>query len=276
MLTLTLMSHFSVPGMTTAPQLKGRTAVVTGATSGIGAEITDQLAGHGAHLVLVARSAEVLETTATRLRTQYGVDVRTVPLDLADRESPRLLSRQLDEAGIEVEMLVNNAAVSQLSSVVDADPMRLRAMLELNVGALAELTARLLPGMVRRGRGAVLNISSTGAYQPTPYLAAYSASKAFVLSFTQAVWAEVAGTGVRVVAVAPGPTDTPMNAATPLRKRQPADVARTALAALSRRRPAIVDGGGNALQTFVFGRLLPAGIAARIGKRIVESTVLRP
>ncbi|OON81105.1 SDR family NAD(P)-dependent oxidoreductase [Streptomyces tsukubensis] len=262
--------------MTTAPQMKGRTAVVTGATSGIGAEIADQLAGHGAHLVLVARSAELLETTAARLRVQYGVDVLTAPLDLADRDSPRLLSHRLAEAGIEVEMLVNNAAVNQLGALADTDPMRLRAMLELNVGALAELTARLLPGMVRRGRGAVLNISSTGAYQPTPYMAAYSASKSFVLSFTQAVWAEVAGTGVRVVAVAPGPTDTPMNAAaaTP-RERQPADVARTALSALGRRRPAVVDGGGNALQTFVFGRLMPAAIAARLGKRIIESSILR-
>ncbi|WP_344867225.1 SDR family oxidoreductase [Amycolatopsis ultiminotia] len=270
------MTQFSVLGMTTAPQMKGRTAVVTGATSGIGAEITEQLAGHGSHLVLVARSADRLETAATRLRVQYGVDVRTVSLDLASRESPRLLAHQLAEAGIEVEMLVNNAAASQVGALTDTDPTRLRAMLELNVGALAELTAWLLPGMVRRGRGAVLNIASTGAYQPTPYMAAYGASKSFVLSFTQAVWAEVAGTGVRVVAVVPGPTDTPMNAAAaPLRKRQPADVARTALGALSRRRPAIVDGGGNALQTFVFGRLLPAAIAARAGKQIFESTILR-
>lgn len=254
--------------MTTAAEMKGRTAVVTGATSGIGAAIAARLAGHGAHLVLVARSADRLETAAAQLRARHGVDVLTVPLDLADRESPRHLARRLDEAGIEVEMLVNNAGSSMVGAIADADPAQVRAMLELNVGALGELTARMLPGMIRRGHGSVINISSTGAYQPAPYLAAYAASKSFVLSFTQAVWAEARGTGVRVVAVCPGPTDTAMNTASPARRRRPEQVARTALAVLDRGRPAVVDGRGNAALAFVLGRLLGASTAARVAKRV--------
>ncbi|MES4886113.1 SDR family NAD(P)-dependent oxidoreductase [Streptomyces sp. NPDC000349] len=255
--------------MTTAGEMKGRTAVVTGATSGIGAAIVERLAEHGAHLVLVARDLNRLESMAARLRARYGVDVFTSPLDLADRESPSLLAEWLDEAGVEVEMLVNSAGTSMVGVLGDSNPAQVRAMLELNVGALAELTAWLLPGMIRRGRGSVINISSTGAYQPAPYMAAYAASKTFVLSFTQAVWAETSGTGVRVVAVCPGPTETPMVTSSSLRRRQPKDVARTALATLGDGRPAVVDGLGNAALAFIFGRLLSATTAARIAKRIL-------
>lgn len=215
--------------------------MVTGATSGIGATIEELLAEYGAHLVLVARDLNRMESMAARLRARYGVDVFTSPLDLADRESPRLVAEWLDEAGVEVEMLVNSAGTSMVGVLGDSNPAQVRAMLEVNVGALAGLTAWLLPGM-RRGRGSVINISSTGAYQPTPYMAAYAASRTFVLSFTQAVWAETSGTGVRVVAVCPGPTETAMGTSSSLGRRQPEDVARTALATLGDGRPAVVDG----------------------------------
>lgn len=256
--------------MTTAAQMKGRTAVVTGATTGIGAEIADQLAGHGANLVLVARGAERLDQSAEQLRTRHGVDVLALPLDLADRAAPQRLAQQLDEAEIEVEMLVNNAGLSLSGAVADSDPAQLRTVVDVNAGALAEVTTLLLPGMVARGHGSVINIASTGAYAPAPYVAAYAASKSFVLAFTQAVWAETRDTGVRVVAISPGPTETPMNTRPFPGKRQPADVVRTALAALQGSRSAVVDGRANAVQSFVVGRLLPAGIAARLGERLLR------
>jgi short-subunit dehydrogenase len=255
--------------------MKGRTALVTGATTGIGAAIADRLAGHGAHLVIVARNDVRLKETAERLRGRHGVQVLPVTLDLGVQEAPRGLAQQLQERGIDVEMLVNNAGVSTLGAVATGDAARLRTVIDVNAGAVAELTALFLPAMVERGHGSVVNIASTGAYAPAAYLAVYAASKAFVLSFTQAVWAETRGTGVRVVAVSPGPTDTPMNTRPMRGKRQPGDVADTVLDALGGRAPAVVDGRANAVQTFVLGRLLSARTTARIAERSLRPTAER-
>jgi short-subunit dehydrogenase len=259
--------------MTTAAQMRGRTAVVTGASTGIGAEIAERLAGYGAHLVLVARTAERLHEAAERLRKEHGVKVLVVPLDLAVPDAPRRLARKLAEEGIEVEMLVNNAGIGDLAPVAESDPARVRMVVDVNAGALAETTALLLPQMVMRDHGSVINIASTGAYAPAPYLAAYAASKAFVLSFTQALWAETTTSGVRVVAVSPGPTETPMNTRPAPGKRHPRDVADTALKALSGRRSAVVDGRVNALTSFAFGRLLSAQLSARIAERFMRRTL---
>ncbi|MFJ4437972.1 SDR family NAD(P)-dependent oxidoreductase [Streptomyces sp. NPDC088923] len=248
-------------------ETRRRTAVVTGAATGIGAAISERLAGQGTRLVLVARDGARLEAAAKRLRAEHGVQVSTLALDLSHQGAPSRLAEWLAGAGIEVDVLVNNAGASLMGPVAGSDPGRLRGLVDLNAGAVAELTALLLPAMVARGRGAVVNIASTGAYAPAPYVAAYAASKAFVLSFTQAVWAETRATGVRVVAVSPGPTDTAMNTRRMPGKRTPDAVADTVMSALRGRGPAVVDGPLNAFQTFVFGRLLPASAAARIAER---------
>ncbi|WP_042397297.1 SDR family NAD(P)-dependent oxidoreductase [Streptacidiphilus carbonis] len=248
-------------------ETRRRTAVVTGAATGIGAAITERLAGQGMHLVLVARDGTRLEAAAERLRAEHGAQVSTLALDLSHQGAPSRLAEWLAGTGTEVDMLVNNAGAGLMEPVADSDPTRVRGLVDLNAGAVAELTALLLPAMVTRGRGAIVNIASTGAYAPAPYVAAYAASKAFVLSFTQAVWAETRATGVRVVAVSPGPTDTAMNTRRMPGKREPAAVADTVMSALRSRGPAVVDGRLNAVQTFVFGRLLPASTAARIAER---------
>lgn len=253
--------------------MKDRTAVVTGATTGIGAELAERLAGYGAHLVLVARTADRLHETAERLRAEHGVKVLAVPLDLAAHDAPRRLAQQLAEAGIEVEMLVNNAGISDLAPVAASDPVRLRTVVDVNAGALAEITALLLPQMVARDHGSVVNIASTGAYSPAPYVAAYAASKAFVLSFTQALWGETRNSGVRVVAICPGPTETPMNTRPTPGKRHPRDVADTVVKALNGSRSAVIDGRVNALTSFVFGRLLPARLATRIAERFMRAAL---
>ncbi|WP_199809950.1 SDR family NAD(P)-dependent oxidoreductase [Streptomyces sp. NRRL F-5126] len=178
---------------------------MTGAATGIGAAITERLAGQGMDVVLVARDGARLEAAAERLRAERGVQVSTLALDLSHPGAPFRLAEWLAGAGTEVDVLVNNAGVDMLGPVAGSDPVRVRGLVDLNAGAVAELTALLLPAMVARGRGAIVNIASTGAYAPAPYMAAYAASKAFVLSFTQAVWAETRETGVRVVAVSPGP-----------------------------------------------------------------------
>ncbi|MGK3945093.1 SDR family oxidoreductase [Streptomyces sp. RP5T] len=260
--------------MNTKEQTRPRTAVVTGAATGIGAAITERLAGQGMDLVLVARDGARLEAEAKRLHADHGVQVSTLALDLSHPGAPSRLAEWLVGAGTEVDVLVNNAGVSLLGPVAGSDPVRLRGLVDLNAGAVAELTALLLPAMVARGRGAIVNIASTGAYAPAAYVAAYAASKAFVLSFTQAVWAETKATGVRVVAVSPGPTDTAMNTRRVPGKREPGLVADTVMSALRGRGPAVVDGRLNSFQTFVFGRLLPASATARISERAFRKAAL--
>lgn len=241
-----------------------RTALVTGAGTGIGAAIAQRLAAQGLNLVMVARDAARLEKLAQRLRAEHRVDVLTVPQDLTDKDAPTLLAQRLKDAGVEVEILVNNAGAAVVGRVAETDPGRIRALVDLNATAVAEMTALFLPAMVSRGRGAIVNVASTAAYAPAPYNATYAASKAFVLSFTQALWLETQGTGVRVVAVSPGAVETPMNPRRLRGKRQPEQVADTVMSALRRRAPAVVDGRAYAIQAFVFSRVLPARTAARI------------
>ncbi|MEV4143523.1 SDR family NAD(P)-dependent oxidoreductase [Amycolatopsis sp. NPDC049691] len=254
--------------MTTAAHLRDKFAVVTGASTGIGAAITERLAASGAHLVLVARSAGKLDETAERLSRRHGVIVRAVPLDLAAADAPTRLAKTLADEGIEVEMLVNNAGVSTGGPVLDGDPARFRSLIDVNVTALTELTTLLMPAMVARGHGAVVNIASTGGYIPAPYLAVYAATKAYVVSFTRALWAETRSTGVRVVAVSPGPTKTPMN---PRGTRSAEAVAATVLRALSGTGPAVVDGRTNALTALLFGRLLPPRLSLAVARRIMAT-----
>ncbi|MFC5063370.1 SDR family NAD(P)-dependent oxidoreductase [Actinomycetospora atypica] len=240
--------------MTTAAQMRGRTALVTGASGGIGRAIAEQLGDHGADVVLVGRNEAALEEAAATVRARGGTS-RTIALDLADPAAPRKLVEQVGE----VELLVNNAGVAPGGPMVDADAdaADLRGMLDLNVAALTELTALLLPAMVARGHGSVLNLASVAGYMPAPGLAAYAASKTYVLALSRALWTEVRGTGVRVVSVSPGATRTAMN---PRGTRTADQVATTALAALAGTAPAVIDGRANA----ILGRLfeaLPARVA---------------
>lgn len=253
--------------MTIPADVRGHHALITGGSSGIGAAIADELAAHGANLVLVARGADRLEQTATQLRRRHGVVVRTVELSLHSPGAVAALIAELEEAQIEIEILVNSAGMSSRGLVAESDPAVLRRLVDLNVGALTELTSIVVAGMVQRGHGSIINIASTGAYTPAPVVAAYAASKAYVLSFTQALWAETRASGVRVVAVSPGPTQTPMNAAPARGKRRPEQVARTALAALEKSGPAVVDGRRNALIAVVI-RLLPPRLMAALALRM--------
>jgi short-subunit dehydrogenase len=146
---------------------------------------------------------------------------------------------------------------------------RLRRLVDLNVGALTELTTAIAAQMTARGHGSIVNTASTGAYGPAPLLAAYAASKAYVLSFTQALWAETKDKNIRVVAVSPGPTQTPMNPARGRGKRQPLQVADTVLAALDRSDPAMVDGRRNALTAGLI-RLLPTRVITGLALRAMS------
>jgi uncharacterized protein len=254
--------------------IKQGTALVTGATVGIGAAIAERLAREGMDLVLVARDDVRLEAVAKRLRAEHGVEVLAVPLDLSREQASVRLAERLRAERVAVEVLVNNAGAALVGAVADTEPARLRALVDLNAGAVAQLTALLLPDMLVRGHGSIVNIASTAAYAPAPYNAAYGASKAFVLSFTRALWAETNGSGVRVVAVSPGATETPMNTRPVPGKRQPEQVAETVVKALRGRGPAVVDGRFFAVQAFVFARLLPSRTAARIAGQFFRKATL--
>jgi short-subunit dehydrogenase len=180
-----------------------RTAIVTGASGGIGAEIARDLSRRGHHVTLVARSAEKLQALAGEL-----VNADVIAMDLADRAGRAALLDLLDERGRVPDILVNNAGLSTMGAVSKSDPAAELNMIEVDVVAVADLCSRILPGMVQRGRGAVLNVASTAAFQPLPGQAGYSAAKAFVLSYTQSLAGELRGTGVTATTLCPGPVHT--------------------------------------------------------------------
>ncbi|WP_291480244.1 SDR family oxidoreductase [Corynebacterium sp.] len=191
----------------------GTTVLVTGASSGLGAEFAAQFAARGADLVLVARRKDRLDDLAASLRTRHGVSVTVIAADLGAPGAATALVDDLDERGLEVNSLINNAGFGMGGRFVDEDPDRLSAMVELNVRLLTDLTRLLLPRLVERalhsgGPGVLLNVASTAAYQHTPGLAAYGATKAYVLSLTEALAYETRSSPLRVLALSPGPTKT--------------------------------------------------------------------
>jgi uncharacterized protein len=186
----------------------GGTALVTGASSGIGAAIAHELAARGHALTLVARREERLRSLATDVRQEHGIEAEVIACDLADPGERERLHGETAARGRWVEVLVNNAGFGSRGEFVSTDTARMLEMIQVNVEAVVDLSGRFLPGMVQRGRGAVLNIASTAAFQPLPGAAVYAASKAFVLSFSEATRTELRGTGVSVTAVCPGPIRT--------------------------------------------------------------------
>lgn len=195
-------------GEATARRTDAGAALVTGASGGIGRALAALLAKDGHPLVLVARDQAALDEVAGEFRTRFGVEAIALAADLAQSEAVAGLVATLDQRGVAVEILVNNAGFGDAGPFAESDPTRVRAMLAVNVVAVTELTRRLLPTMLARGRGRVLNVASTAAFQPGPYMSVYYASKAFVLSFSEAIAEEIHGSGVTVTALCPGPTAT--------------------------------------------------------------------
>jgi short-subunit dehydrogenase len=185
-----------------------RTCIVTGASSGIGAEIARELAGRGLGVTLVARREDRLRELASSIASTSAVRTEVVTADLSDIDSRRALVATVAERGLTIDVLVNNAGLSTTGAVYRSDADREVAMIRTDVEAIAHLCSLVLPGMVERGRGAVLNVASTAAFQPLPGQAGYGASKAFVLSYSRAARAELRGTGVSMTVLCPGPVET--------------------------------------------------------------------
>jgi len=254
---------------------RGRRALVTGASAGIGAAFAEALAGRGMELVLTARREERLREMAEHLTARHGVRCETVTVDLAEDGGPERLW-QAAVAGGPVHLLVNNAGFGAQGLFQEMPLERQRAMIRLNVEAVVELTHLALGEMRPLRSGGIINVSSIASFLPLPHLAVYAASKAFVQTFTEAVWAEARKEGVRVVALAPGriPTEFQTVAGTgrvTLRTfgaRTPEAVVEAGLDALEEGQEAVVPGLANRLIAGI-PRLLPRRWIARGARRVM-------
>ena len=183
-----------------------QTALITGASSGIGDAFARDFARRGADLIIVARRKDRLEALATEIRARHGVTVTVIATDLSTPNAAAALAKTIGVKDIDI--LVNNAGFGRIGLVADEDPALLSEEITLNVLALTQLTNIFLSPMVSRNRGTIINVASTAAFQPIPNMAIYAATKAYVLSFTEALWGELQGTGVTALALNPGGTAT--------------------------------------------------------------------
>ena len=246
----------------------GKTVLVTGASMGIGAVFARELARRGARLMLVARSADKLQQLASELP-----HADWLAEDLARPGAAQRVWDAVQAKGLTLDVLINNAGFGTHGRF-DALPLApQREAIDLNVGTLVELTHLCLP-MIERQHGGVINIASTAAFQPVPYMAVYAASKAFVLSFSEALWAEYRPRGVRVLALCPGATDTAFFAragegAAVGAKASAEDVVRLGLQAFDRNRPSVIYGGANRLLAQT-SRLATRAFVAKSGERLMR------
>jgi short-subunit dehydrogenase len=252
---------------------RSSTALITGASSGLGEEFARQLAARGADLVLVARRLERLETLAAELRSQRGVAVTVIAADLSHPDAAAKLAERVGALGLTIDTLVNNAGFATRNRFENEDPARIAEEIDLNVRALVGITHQFYPQLLAAGRGALINIASTGAYQPVPLMAVYGATKAFVLSFTEALWFESKGSGLRVLALSPGATRTEFFDVAGADARvgafqTPEQVVRLALTTLDRRNPppSIVSGVANRATTVVTRLLSRRGLVSLTGR----------
>jgi len=256
--------------------LKNDTALITGSSGGIGEEFAVQLARRGVNLVLVARRADKLAALRDRLlETHPGLLVDVVAADLAVPGSAAELASKVADLGRRVDVLVNNAGVGLHGDFVGQDVAANAAQVQLNCVTLTELTGIYLPAMTKARHGVVLNVASTASFQPTPGMAVYGATKAYVLSFTEALWKETKGSGVRVLALCPGATDTEFFARTGEEfltsgRQTSKQVVDVAMAALDKSTPTVVSGLANTLLATGY-RFTPRRVMLEVSQRLLKA-----
>lgn len=187
---------------------KGKVALITGASGGIGMEYAKRLASSGSHVILVARSKKKLERLADELSNTYNIKAYALNLDLSKANAVSILAEQINELNLNVDILINNAGFGTHGRFEDISSEKEKEMVNLNITTLVGLTHKFLPYMQQQKEGIIVNVASLGAFQPIPYMATYVATKAFVLSFTEALYAENRKLGVRILALCPGTTKT--------------------------------------------------------------------
>jgi short-subunit dehydrogenase len=254
-----------------------KTVLITGASGGIGLALAHEFAAAGYDLVLTARSEERLRTAARELEQRFKVTATVIAADLEASEAPRALVDELGRRHLTIDALVNNAGFGLQGEFVKQPLERNLQMIQLNITALTALTGLLAPAMVARGYGEVLNVASTAGFQPGPLMAVYYASKAYVLSFTEAIANELAGTGVVVTALCPGATQTGFSSLAQMDGSRlfargvmdPAEVARVGFMGLKRDRRVVVPGTMNKIIAASV-RFAPRGVVTAIARRMQE------
>jgi uncharacterized protein len=255
-----------------------QTIIITGASSGIGSAFARSLAARGSNLILVARRLDRLDALATELERDHGIVATTVALDLASSTAATDLRAAISATGLHATSLINNAGFGTFGPFIDDDPDGLAREIAVDISAPVHLSSAFLPDLIASGGGFLINVASMAAYTPTPRMAVYGAAKAFILSFTESLWAELRGTGITVFALSPGATSTEFNAVVGTddatagaRMRTPDDVVATALAHLERRAPgpSVIDGTANRFGAGL-GRLASRRTAVTMVERLTD------
>ena len=262
--------------MALPPPAPDSTCLVTGASSGIGVEIARELAKRGLGVTLAARREDRLRELASELQAT-GVRAEVVACDVSEDHSRQQLAAELRSRGLTVDVLVNNAGFSTAGPFVESDPGKEVALVRTNIEAVVALCSLFVPGMAQRGHGAVLNVASTAAFQPIPMQASYAASKAFVLSFTESLHAELRGSGVGVTALCPGPVKTEFTEVADLTSaddqlpgifwQTPEVVAKAAVNGLAKGKRVVIPGALNRASA-VGGQHSPRALLLRLAARV--------
>jgi len=260
--------------------MKNETVLVTGASKGIGMELARQFAKHGYSLIITATSEEQLGETASRMQAEFNVPVRFVAADLRDPDAPQKLHDALEADGTGIDILVNNAGLGHHGWFVDQPGEDDVEMIRVNVEALVRMTKMFLPEMVARRSGRILNTASIAGFMPAPQMAVYHATKAFVLSFTEALAEELKDSGVTVTALCPGATDTDFfktgdlvdtTAFQKMEVMPPQEVAKGGYEALMNGDRVYVAGGMNKAMVFM-RRLMPDSVMVKMTKFFYSDT----
>ncbi|MBW4085423.1 SDR family oxidoreductase [Paenibacillus sp. S150] len=254
-----------------------KTALVTGASSGIGEVFARQLARKGTHLILVARSEHKLEQLARELRAAYSVQAVVIPADLTDKTAVVKLQQEVQNLGLTVDILINNAGFGSMGIFDQIQEERLLREIQLNVTALTELTHAFITPMLQRQSGVIINVASMTAFQPAPFMAVYGATKAYVLSFTEALWAEYRDSGVRIVALCPGETKSAFHGTSGSdtltgKRMEPLEVVNAAFEAVEQDRSYRIAGRNNYLMA-QFPRFLPRRMVLNAAKRMLQPVI---
>jgi hypothetical protein len=252
-----------------------KATLITGASGGIGEEFARQLAREGHNLILVARSEDKLKTLCDELKAKNKIEADYVAVDLAEADADKSLFEETTRRGIDVDLLINNAGFGSMGYFDELDLDRELEMVDLNIRSLVALTHRYLQPMVERKSGAILNVASTAGFQPVPFMATYAATKAFVLSFSEALWEEYRPHGIKVMAFCPGGTQTNFFSAAKMERpimrtvQTPEEVVKIALKGLKKGKSHIISGWMNYITT-ESQRLVSRSVSARVVGRTLR------
>jgi uncharacterized protein len=253
---------------------QGQTALITGASGGLGATFAQELAARGMNTILVARSADKLQALASELTAKYQQRNDVIAMDLVPAGAAAALTDKVAEMGLQVDLLVNNAGFATYGNFESIELQRDRDQVLLNIATLVDLCHTFIPQMLERKSGSIINLASVVGFQPVPYMTVYAASKAFVLSFSEGLWAEYGDRGIRVLALCPGATATSFHEVAgqpvPDRISTPEEVVKAGLKALERQQSYVIPGWMNFFLSGIVPRLLPRKMTTLVAKGMMK------